>query len=44
MTKVEKLASDFRRWGKDKTRLVHAGVKKWGVIFDFWWNSSRTKG
>lgn len=31
---VEKLAMDFRRWGKQETLRIQAGVKKWGVIFE----------
>ena len=33
---VKKLAADFRRWGKRRTRLVQHGVKTWGVIFWEW--------
>lgn len=30
---VKDLASDYRRWGKDRVKLVDEGARKWGVIF-----------
>jgi len=44
MTIVQRLAADFRRWGKNRVRLVKKGVTKHGVIFDRWFNRHGTKG
>lgn len=32
---VKDLVSDYRRWGKDRVRLVEDGIFKWGVIFNY---------
>ena len=41
---VEKLAADFRHWGKPRTRRVQRGVKKWGVVFNKWTSVDRKRG
>ena len=41
MTPVEKLAADFKRWGRTATKRVQSMTRKHGVVFDVFSDSER---